>query len=276
MFHQIKKIFKRRSRNTNHDIDPDEIFLDSKNLPNFDTNQFEGRIEKPIPHSVKSFITLFIFCVGLIFVYKLSNLEIIQGANFRNRSDNNSLHKTLVYADRGIIYDRNKVPLVWNNINPNSTDFSLRVYATSTGLSTVLGYIKYPTKDSNGFYYQDKFDPKDGIEKIYDGEISGSNGTKIIETDVKGNVVGESIIQLPVDGDNIDLSIDIDLQRELHNALLDIADRAGYKGGAGVIMNVHTGEILASSNFPEYDSQTMTDGADQKRISSWGICAFIH
>ena len=31
-----------------HDIDPDEIFLDSKNIPQFDTDQFEGRIEMPI------------------------------------------------------------------------------------------------------------------------------------------------------------------------------------------------------------------------------------
>ena len=30
------------------DIAPDEIFLDAANLPNFDRNQFEGRIEKPI------------------------------------------------------------------------------------------------------------------------------------------------------------------------------------------------------------------------------------
>ena len=251
------------------DIDPDLIFLDSKNLPDFDTHQFEGRIEKPIPRTVLGAVGLFICFVGCIFLYKLWALEIIQGQTLRDRSDNNSLNKTLVYADRGVIYDRNGVPIVWNTINPNSTDFALRVYATSTGLSTVVGYIKYPTKDSNGFYYQDKFTPKDGLEKIYDAEISGKDGTKIIETDVKGNVVGESVVEPPADGQNLYTSIDLGLQKELHRSFLDIADKAGYKGGAGVIMDVHTGEILASSNFPEYDSQTMTDGSDTERITNW-------
>lgn len=246
----------------NKDIDPDEIFLDSKNLPEFNTDQFEGRIEKPISRSIYSIIIFFIFLVGTVFSYKLWSLQIVQGDNFKTRSENNSLHKTSIYADRGVIYDRNKVPLVWNDINPNSQDFSLRVYASSTGLSTVLGYVKYPTKDSSGIYYQDKFDPKDGMEKIYNDILSGSDGTKIVETDVRGNIISESVVQRPVDGGNIDTSIDIRLQRELNRSLLDIADRAGYKGGAGIIMDVHTGEILASSNFPEYSSQVMTDGSN--------------
>ncbi|KND47861.1 MAG: penicillin-binding protein 2 [Parcubacteria bacterium C7867-006] len=269
MFHQIKNIFRKRNLKANQDIDPDEIFLDSQNLPEFDTNQFEGRIEKPISRNVYSLITLFIFLVGSIFLYKLWNLQIVQGDSFRTRSDNNSLHKTLIYADRGVIYDRNKVPLVYNNVNPDSVDFSLRVYATSTGLSTVLGYVKYPTKDSSGIYYQDRFDPKDGMEKIYNDILSGDDGTKIIETDVKGNVISESVVQKPIDGENIDTSIDIRLQRQLNKSLLDIANRAGYKGGAGIIMDVRTGEILASSNFPEYDSQIMTDGSDNKKINEW-------
>lgn len=269
MFHQLKNLFKKRNLSANRDIDPDEIFLDSQNLPDFDTDQFEGRIEKPIGTGVYSIIILFVFVVGSMFLYKVWSLQVVEGEKYRNRSDNNSLHKTLIYADRGVIYDRNKVPIVWNDVNPNSSDFSLRVYASSTGLSTVLGYVKYPTKDSSGIYYQDKFDPKDGMEKIYDKVLSGNDGTKIIETDVRGNIISESVVQKPEDGQNLDTSIDIRLQRALNKSLLDIADKAGYKGGAGIIMDVHTGEILASSNFPEYDSQIMTDGSDNKKISAW-------
>lgn len=269
MLHRIKRFFKRGDYRSNRDIAPDEIFLDSKNLPDFDDSQFEGRIEKPIPHAVFGVMIFFILFLGAIFVYKIWDLQVVQGQTFRIRSDNNSLHKTVVFADRGVIYDRNNIPLAWNNINPKTTDFSLRVYATSTGLSTVLGYIKYPTKDSSGFYYQDSYDPKDGIEKIYDKQISGKNGTKIIETDVKGNVVSESVIDPPLDGNNLELSIDVALQKELNTSLLDLAQRAGFKGGAGVIIDIHTGEIIASSNFPEYDSGTMTDGSDNSRISGW-------
>ncbi len=266
MLHSLKNLFRRRNLKANRDIDPDEIFLDSQNLPEFDTDQFEGRIEQPISKSVFTFTVFFLLLVGLIFCYKLWSLQIVSGETFRTRSDNNSLHKTLIYADRGVIYDRNEVPIVWNDVNPESVDYSLRVYATSTGLSTVVGYLKYPTKDSSGIYYQDKFDPKDGMEKIYNDDLSGQDGTKIVETDVKGNVISESIVNRPIDGENMQTSIDIRLQRRLNTSLLDIADRAGYKGGAGIIMDVHTGEILASSNFPEYDSQIMTDSS---KITNW-------
>ncbi len=269
MFHSLKTIFRRRNLKANRDIDPDEIFLDSQNLPEFDTNQFEGRIEKPISRNVFTFVVMFVVIVGSIFCYKLWSLQVTNGETFRTRSDNNSLHKTLIYANRGVIYDRNGVPLVWNDVNPESSDYSLRVYATSTGLSTVIGYLKYPTKDSSGIYYQEKFDPKDGMEKIYNNQLSGLDGTKIIETDVKGNVISESVVDKPVDGQNVVTSIDIRLQRRLNTSLLDIADRAGYKGGAGIIMDVKTGEILASSNFPEYDSQIMTDGSNGTKITEW-------
>ena len=194
---------------------------------------------------------------------------MVQGQTLRNRSDNNSLHKTTIYADRGVIYDRMGIPLVWNTVNPNSSDFSLRVYAPSTGLSTLLGYVKYPTKDSKGIYYQNKFEPKDGIEKIFDSTLSGKNGMKITETDVHGKVVSESVVEPPKNGVNLTLSIDKRMQTRLKESLLDIQSRAGYRGGAGVIMDIHTGEILAASNFPEYDSQTMTDGSDTGRIKQW-------
>ncbi len=267
MLHKIKKFFKRKQKN--QVIDPDEIFIDSQNLPEFNTHQFEGRLERPITRNIFTYISLFLVLIAGVFIYRLWNLEVTEGESLRSRSDNNNLHQSIIYADRGVIYDRNGVPIVWNDINPKSPDYSLRVYATSTGLSTLLGYLKYPTKDSSGVYYQDKFDPKDGLEKVYNTQLSGKNGTKIIETDVRGNVVSESVVEEPVDGQNLNLSIDLKLQKELSRAMSDIAEKAGYKGGAGLIMDIHTGEILASSNFPEYNSQTMTDGTDSTQINSW-------
>src|SRR3989344_2328553 len=269
MLNKIRSILKRKNPTKNKDIDPDEIFLDSKNLPAFDVNQFEGRMERPISQSVFNFLVIFLFLIGIVFVYKLWNLQVVEGEKFRIRSDNNNLRNTIIFADRGVIYDRNNVPIVWNAINSQTNDFSLRIYATSTGLSTTLGYVKYPSKDSSGIYYQNRYDPIDGLEKVYDTILSGMNGIKIIETDVKGNIVSESVIQKPVDGDNLPLSIDLNLQRKLNESLLDIADRAGYRGGSGVIMDIATGEILAISNFPEYSSQVMTDGSDSKKINAW-------
>lgn len=269
MLSEIKKYFRKKIKRTYKPIDPDEIFLDSQNLPDFNTYQFEGRIEQPIGNKVFGLVTIFIFFVGSIFMWKMWSLQIVQGDVLKNKSENNRLHNTVIYANRGVIYDRNEIPLVYNTLNPDSPDFSFRIYATSTGLSTTLGYVKYPAKDSSGFYYQSKFEPKDGIEKIFDKQISGINGTKITETDVKGNVTSESVIHPPQNGNNLTLSIDSRLQKQLYKSMLDVAERAGYKGGAGVIMDVETGEILASANFPEYESQVMTNGGDDEKINGW-------
>jgi penicillin-binding protein 2 len=269
MFSNIKRFWKKGRINVNKSIDPDEIFIDSKNLPDFDKHQLEGRLEKPISYSVFSFVGLFIVLVGAVFMYRLWGLQVVEGESFRKRSDDNSLHNTLIFADRGVIFDRNKVPIVWNTINPEGDDFSIRQYATSSGLSTTLGYIKYPTKDSSGFYYQDKFVPKDGIEKMYNELLSGKDGIKIIETDVKGKVVSQSVVQSPEDGGNLDLSIDLSLQKRLNSSIIDVASRGGFKGGAGVIMNIETGEVLSLVNYPEYDSQILSLGSNSEKINEW-------
>jgi hypothetical protein len=98
----------RRSRNMKRtrDIDPEEIFLDSSNLPKFDTYQFEGQIEKPIS---KRTIVLTGFCflaITLIFGYRIWHIQILEGDKFKNISENNRLHHSLVFAERGSITDR--------------------------------------------------------------------------------------------------------------------------------------------------------------------------
>ena len=224
MLHHFISYLKNRRKRTYTTIDPDEIFLDSQNLPHFNVDQFEGRIEKPIGKSALGFVGMFIFLVGCIFTWKVWNLQITEGASYAKKSANNSLHTTKIFADRGLILDRNGLPLAWNEINTATTSkFSLRSYATSTGFSTTIGYIKYPSKDSSGFYIQNSFTAKDGLEKIYDTEISGVQGRKIEETDVRGNVISESVVDLPQDGKNLNLSIDLRVQRKLYQSMLDIA-----------------------------------------------------
>src|SRR6185436_10840636 len=95
-------------------FDPDEIFIDSENLPGLDLHQFEGRLNKPI--SAKTFLIFGGLCllVGLTFVGRLWNLQIVKGASYAEKSENNSLERNIVFSSRGIIYDRNGVRLAWN------------------------------------------------------------------------------------------------------------------------------------------------------------------
>lgn len=259
-----RKIFKN-SPSMRTEIDPDEIFLDSKNLPDFDTDQFEGRLEKPISRTTFRFISIIFLAIGCVFLGRLWVLQVRQGDAFEQRSENNRLKHTVVFADRGIIFDRNKKELAWNELNPNS-EFSFRKYATSSGISHVVGYVKYPSKDSSGFYYEETFIPKDGAELTYNNEILGTNGLKITETDALGHIQSESVISPPEDGKNLVLSIDSRVEEKLYESLKGIALDRGFTGGAGVIMDVHNGEILALASYPEYSPSVMTAGSDTAAI----------
>lgn len=258
-----------RSKKQYKDIDPDEIFIDSQNLPEFDIHQFEGRIEQPISKRSISLLALIFVCVGCLFSYKLWALQVTEAQSYALKSENNRLADSIVFANRGVIFDRNDVPLVWNDLNETNGDFARRVYATSTGLSTVLGYVKYPTKDTAGFYYQTTYVPKDGIEKLYNSVLSGINGYKLTETDALGKETSLRVLEPAQDGGNLHLSIDAGVQKSMHDAMLSYALKAGYQGGGGVIMDVHSGEIIAMSSFPEYDSNILSLGSDSEKIREY-------
>jgi len=262
--------FRRKRRNLlQEDIYPDEVFLDSSNLPDYDKSQFEGRIERPISLYSILFVGVVFVLVSVIFSGKLWALQIMNGEKYAAQSENNRLHHTLVFAERGVVFDRKGVPLIWNEINPDTSEFSLRVYNKNPGFAHVLGYVKYPSKDSSGFFYKNEFTGIEGVEKYYDHVLAGTNGLKITETDALGTITSESVIKLPQEGKDINLSVDSRIEQKLHEEISKLAHQVGFQGGAGVIMNINDGTILALTSFPEYDSGILSQGSDRKAISSF-------
>lgn len=269
-FKFFRKSFKRSWFNRGKEgIDPDEIFLDSSNLPQFDQSQFEGRLEKPISRKVVAVVGTFFLIIGCVYVFRVWNLQIIQGNVFAERSENNRLRNTIVFSDRGVIFDRNNELLAWNVENDNDPDFSARKYATTSGISNVVGYVKYPSKDSAGFYYREDYIGMDGAEKFFDELIKGKNGVKITETDVHGTVESQNIMNLPQNGNSISLSIDARIQNKMYEVISETARERGFTGGAAVMMDVRTGEIIAQVSYPEYSAQVLADGVDSERITSY-------
>lgn len=265
-FHQLSRLFSKR-RIGKHEIDPDEIFLDSRNLPDFDVHQFEGRIEKPISSNVVHGVSIVFVLVAIIFASKLWILQVKQGEAFEIRSQNNNLKHTTVFSERGVIYDRNKVELAWNELEPG-TDFAARKYINLDGFAHLVGYVKYPSKDSSGNYYSKTFIAKDGVEQYYDQELLGKNGLKLTETDAVGKVQSENTLTPPKDGDDLVLSIDSRVQNKMFDVIKQTALDRGFSGGAGVIMDVHDGEILAMTSYPEYNQNIMTEGSNREAINA--------
>jgi penicillin-binding protein 2 len=267
----MSKIFRKKHGriSTSGNIDPDEIFLDSQNLPGFDTNQFEGRIEKPISKKTIIGLGLFFTLITFIFLGRVWNLQITNGQEYLDRSVKNSLRHTLIFADRGIIYDTNNNPLAWNNSREQGQEFSTREYKTDLGLATLFGYVTYPKKDSAGFYFDEEISGVDGLESIYDDYLAGENGLKIIETNAVNEVVSQSTTDQPENGEDLYLTIDEEVQKAFHDSIKKIVDENGFEGGGGVIMNVENGDLAALVSYPEYNSNVLNDGEDDELIASY-------
>jgi penicillin-binding protein 2 len=243
--------------------------MDGENLPQFDTQQFEGRIERPISQRMIVALGIFFIFIGISFVWQLSILQIKKGEAFFQKSEVNSLDKIPVFADRGVIYDKNKVELAWNSESPEDITHLFRTYIKDPGFSHLLGYVSYPSKDKSGTYWQQEFIGKDGVEKAYNDRLKGKNGVKVLETDAHGVVQSENIINPGTQGDNIVLSIDSKIQSKLYEYLQSLALDGGFKGGSAVIMDVTNGELLAITNYPEYSSDILSRGDNIEEINRY-------
>ncbi|OGD66729.1 hypothetical protein A2442_01205 [Candidatus Campbellbacteria bacterium RIFOXYC2_FULL_35_25] len=262
--------FSRKSLKSKRggEIYPDEIFLDSSNLPDFDTQQFEGRIEKPISKKAIFSLGFFFVCILFIFSFKLFILQIKEGNQYLIRGEDNRLEHSVIFSERGIVYDKKDVELIWNTFDEEEP-YAIRNYIEKDGLAHLLGYVSYPLEDSSGNFYQIETIGKDGVENYFNSKIKGENGLKIIEVDALQNIKSESVIKPPKNGENITLTIDSELQSHLYSFIKNLSKDVGFKGGAGVIMNIKNGEILAMSSYPEYNSNILSNSGDKNEIANY-------
>ncbi len=256
---------KLRSFSRMHEIAPDEIFLDSSNLPLHEISQFEGRVVKPVARYTIFAVGAIFLLITLLFSGRAFYLQVAHGDSYSDISRNNTLDMSLLFATRGVIYDRTGREIAWNSIeseNSSSTReiFALRKYTEEPGLSHVLGFIQYPKADKGGSWWREQYTGASGIELSLDEHLQGKNGSEITETDARGRVQRKNIVEPPQNGKNLKLSIDTDIQSKLYTTLHNHARGNKFDGGAAVIMDVHTGELIALTSFPEYDHAAFNDG----------------
>lgn len=247
--------FRRRYRE--YELSPDEIFLDSSNIPEFDRGRLEGRLEKPVGTAAfygLSFATVLLLA---ILVSQAFALQILKGDAYATQSEQNRLRPEILFAHRGAILDRTGEVLVENIPSPEG--YIGRSYV-HPGFSHVLGYVSYPKKDKSGNYYDTEIKGLGGAEESFNTELAGVNGLLLIEENALGDVQSKGSVQKPVDGKNITLSIDARVQRAFYSAIQELADRVPYQGGAAALMDVETGELYALVSYPEYNPNILSAG----------------
>lgn len=254
-------LFRRfRKARINPEISPDEIFVDASNIALLDVDQFEGKIERPLSSKTFRSAGILTAAVLCLLIARAGVLQLMHGAIYAKQAVENQLSEQVLFADRGMIVDRNGTPLAYNQRQSVDDPFAQRVYTQQRGLAHVVGYVKQPAKDSSGFYYRTTFTGLDGAEKVYDKELGGTNGSKLTETDAHGKTVSESTTKEPETGKKITLSVDATVTQGLYDALAEKALASKFQGGAAVLMDVRTGELLALTSFPEYSQNALLSG----------------
>ena len=117
-----------------------------------------------------------------------------------------------------------------------------RYYPLNQYLSHCLGFVGI---DNQGL---------SGLELQYDKYLTGESGAIKYFSDAKGNKLNLSDVYLePQDGMNLQLTIDINIQKSIERELNNIVDMFEPDMALAIVMNPNTGEIYGMGSRPDYD-----------------------
>ena len=157
-----------------------------------------------------------------------------------------------------------------------------RTYLKGNLASHVLGYmgrIETEEYEKN----KDVYDMNDvvgtsGVEYVLEKFLRGTDGTKQIDMSVDGTVTDEYITKEAVAGNNVVLTIDAKLQQVVQDALktnIEKIRNGGFSqqsdtaGGACIVMNVKTGEVLALASYPDFEPQAFIGGISSEKWNEY-------
>lgn len=139
-----------------------------------------------------------------------------------------------------------------------------RKYLAGREFSHLLGYEgkinPQELEEYKDEYLLNDYLGKSGIELFYEKFLKGQNGKRQIEVDSLGKEKRVVSTQPPVSGDNLVLTIDSDLQKELFTALKE----ARVKKAAIVALNPKNGQVLALISYPDFDNNDFSQGISQE------------
>ncbi len=146
-----------------------------------------------------------------------------------------------------------------------------RRYLSGDLLSHILGYVgplsaeEYTALAEEGYLYQD-YIGKTGVEGTYEEALRGKAGKKLIEVDAAGRELSVISERKPIDGTNVVLSIDLNLQRAMTEILQEYASNS--LNAAAVMMDVKTGEVLGMVSLPTFDNNVFSSNLSQEQLTA--------
>ena len=162
---------------------------------------------------------------------------------------------------------RNELPGISVDVQP------IRYYPYDMMAAQIFGYVGQIDEDD-----MERLKGEDGVsnvtqigraglESYYDDVLRGKDGSRQVEVDASGSPVMEVERKNPVQGHNIHLTLDLNLQTALEKAMdAQIAQGIGVSGIAAVAVDPNTGAVLAMASRPAYNPNWFTRGITE---SEW-------
>ncbi|MFH0819202.1 MAG: penicillin-binding protein 2 [Patescibacteria group bacterium] len=142
-----------------------------------------------------------------------------------------------------------------------------REYIEPLAMSHAMGYIGRINVDEikeyeKGEYLNSDNIGKSGIESYYESTLKGVYGKKQVEVDSSGNEIKVIAQKDPEPGDDLILSIDLELQKKAYEAIEKYSHEQDAKGGALIALDPRNGEVLALVSWPGFNSNDFINGID--------------
>ena len=136
------------------------------------------------------------------------------------------------------------------------TATTTRNYNYDNMLCQILGFL---SADGDG---------QSGIERQYNKYLRGINGISLVEADIKGKTLENSLSYYidSIDGLNLQLTIDFQIQQQVEKILAEAMNNTGAKSVSCVVENPNTGEIVSICTLPSYDLNNV-DRTDMQRLN---------
>jgi penicillin-binding protein 2 len=140
-----------------------------------------------------------------------------------------------------------------------------RVYPHGTLASHVVGYVGRADPDDTGdepyHYYLPEMAGKNGIEAVMDDQLRGKSGGRLIRVDASGFKYDETGEREPVAGEDIHLTLDLEIQKVAENVLSN-------QPGAVVVLDARNGDVLALASAPVFDVGSLSSWRRWQKVVS--------
>ena len=131
----------------------------------------------------------------------------------------------------------------------------------------ILGTVsRYQADDREALagkgYDGDDWIGRSGVEAAFEDYLRGTDGKRVVSSNADGKTTGVYYSKEPQPGSTVELTIDLEFQENVENALaatvekMDAEDGRDDRGAGAAVIKVGTGEILALASYPTYDLST--------------------